>query len=172
MTLNRVAVAAAALLLSAAPAAAENTPAEVRAGVVDAVTAIAAGADRRDWPRVRAAFADTVTTDYTSLFGGEPVTQPADALVAGWAAFLPGFDATQHLVANHTITAYDGASAEAQADFQATHRIADRFWVLGGRYDYALTKTGGRWVVSKLTMTAIWETGDRALTAEAGKRSE
>ncbi|MEO0979857.1 MAG: nuclear transport factor 2 family protein, partial [Pseudomonadota bacterium] len=53
------------------------------------ITDIAAGADRHDWNRVRSAFADTVTSDYTSLWGGEPVTQPADELVAGWSGFLP-----------------------------------------------------------------------------------
>lgn len=36
------------------------------------LTDIAAGADRHQWARVRDAFADTVTTDYTSLWGGDP----------------------------------------------------------------------------------------------------
>lgn len=144
--------------------------AEQQVNVSTTITDIAAGADRHDWTRVRGAFADTVTTDYTSLWGGDPVTQPADELVAGWSAFLPGFDATHHMVTNHTITSLSDTSATAQADFTATHRLDDSLWVLGGRYDYELDKSGDRWVVTSMTMTAIWESGDRGLVALAGQR--
>lgn len=143
-----------------------------QADITRTLTDIAAGADRHDWARVRDAFADTVTTDYTSLWDGEPVAQPADELVAAWAAFLPGFDSTHHMVTNHTITEVSDTNATAEADFTATHRIDDELWVLGGRYDYDLTKTDGRWVVTRLTMTALWETGDRTLVTTAGQRAE
>ena len=165
-----LAATVAAGLASPAAWSVEIAP-EDRSGIVDAVTAIAAGADRRDWARVRMAMADTVTTDYTSLWGGEPVTQPADALVAQWSGFLPGFETTQHLVSNHTITGLEGGTASAQADFQATHRIGEALWVLGGRYDYRLVRSDDRWVVAAITMTAEWETGDRGLVAAAGARA-
>ncbi|WP_170386546.1 nuclear transport factor 2 family protein [Ruegeria atlantica] len=145
--------------------------AEQQADISTAITDIAAGADRHDWTRVRGAFADTVTSDYTSLWGGDAVTQPADELVAGWFAFLPGFDATHHMVTNHTVTSLSAKSATAQADFTATHRLADGLWVLGGRYDYELEKSDNRWVVTSMTMTALWETGDRGLVAIAGQRA-
>ncbi len=147
------------------PAMADQT------GITRTLTDIAAGADRHDWDRVRAAFAETVTTDYSSLWGGEPVTQTADELVAGWAGFLPGFDSTHHMVTNHTITSKSEEITTAEADFTATHRLDDGLWVLGGRYSYALQKNGDRWVVTSLTMTALWETGDRNLVAEAGQRA-
>ncbi len=145
--------------------------AEQKADISTSITDIAAGADRHDWNRVRDAFSDTVTTDYTSLWGGDPVTQPADELVAGWSAFLPGFDATHHMVTNHTITSLSETSATAQADFTATHRLDDGLWVLGGRYDYELEKSDDRWLVTSMTMTAIWESGDRGLVALAGQRA-
>jgi len=135
------------------------------------LTDIAAGVDRHDWQRVRAAFADTVTTDYTSLWGGDPVTQPADELVAGWSAFLPGFDSTHHMVTNHTVTSATETSAKAEADFTATHRIGDGLWTLGGRYSYELERSEDRWKVTSMTMTALWETGDRGLVATAGERA-
>jgi len=135
------------------------------------ITDIAAGADRQDWVRVRSAFADTVTSDYTSLWGGEPVTQPADELVATWSGFLPGFDITHHMVTNHAVVVIDENSAVAEADFVATHRIDEELWTLGGRYTYALTNTNDRWLVSAITMTALWETGDRGLVARAGERA-
>lgn len=165
MTRKLVTALAAATLVSGGAAFADP------AAISQVITDIAAGADRHDWPRVRAAFADTVTTDYSSLWGGAPVTQPADDLVADWAAFLPGFDITHHMVTNHTITRLNESSAQAEADFTATHRIDDGLWVLGGRYSYELTKSGPRWQVTSMTMTALWETGARDLVATAGKRA-
>jgi len=154
-----LALAFAGVLAATAMAAAE--PAR-HAGIVEAITGIAAGADRHDWGRVRAAMSDEIATDYTSLFGGEPVTQPADDLVEGWAAFLPGFDSTHHMVANHTVTGGGADTATAEADFTATHRIGDALWVLGGRYSYRLRKSDAGWVVASIVMQALWETGDRA----------
>lgn len=58
-----------------------------------------------------------------------------------------------------------------EADFTATHRIEDEFWVLGGRYSYDLVKDGAYWKVTSMTMTPLWETGDRARVALAGERA-
>lgn len=135
------------------------------------ITDIAAGADRGEWERVRGAFADEVTVDYTSLWGGDPATQSADDLIKAWSGFLPGFEITHHMVTNHTIKSIDGDKAVAEADFTATHRIADEFWTLGGRYSYELKKSDDRWLVSYLKMTALWETGDRGLVGKAGERA-
>lgn len=162
---SRLILACAAIAVFGGPAMADQTE------ITRTLTDIAAGADRHDWTRVREAFADSVTTDYTSLWGGEPITQPADDLVAAWSAFLPGFDVTHHMVTNHTIDEASETQATAQADFTATHRIDDDLWVLGGRYDYALEMKDGRWVVTSLKMTALWETGDRALVETAGQRA-
>lgn len=139
--------------------------------ITRSITDIAAGADRHDWARVRGAFTDTVTTDYTSLWGGDPVTQPADALVEGWASFLPGFESTHHMVTNHTVTLQTADLATAEADFTATHRIGETLWVLGGRYSFELVKSADRWLVISLTMTALWESGDRGLVGLAGERA-
>ena len=151
---------------------AEAATIEDRLHIIDAITSISAGADRHDWERVRNAMADEITTDYTGLWGGDPVTQPADDLIAAWSGFLPGFDVTQHLVTGHTVVFTDDQTASAQADFQATHRIDDDYWVLGGRYEYSLIKKNERWLVASMTMIPSWETGDRALTAKAGERAK
>ncbi|MEM1400364.1 MAG: nuclear transport factor 2 family protein [Pseudomonadota bacterium] len=139
--------------------------------ITRSITDIAAGADRHDWDRVRSAFADTVVSDYTSLWGGDPVTQASDDLVAAWSNFLPGFDITQHMVTNHTVTMISETVATAEADFIATHRIDDQLWTLGGRYKYSLEPSEDRWLVTNLTMIALWETGDRGLVGVAGERA-
>lgn len=164
MTTKLIAAATAATLLSGVAMADQ---AEISRSITD----IAAGADRHEWDRVRGAFAETVTTDYTSLWGGDPVTQPAGELIAGWSGFLPGFDATHHMVTNHTVKSIDGDSAMAEADFTATHRIDEQLWTLGGRYTYELKQSDDRWLVTSMTMTALWETGDRGLVNIAGQRA-
>lgn len=144
---------------------------EDRLQIIDAITAISAGADRHDWDRVRGAMADEITTDYTGLWGGEPATQPADELISGWKGFLPGFEITQHLVTGYTIEFTDDNAASVEADFQATHKIEEESWVLGGRYEYSFIKKDERWLVTSMTMIPLWETGDRGLTAKAGERA-
>ncbi|WEX73919.1 nuclear transport factor 2 family protein [Sinorhizobium numidicum] len=143
-----------------------------RAAIIDTITDIAAGADRHQWDRVRGAFADNVTLDYTSLWGGAPATQSADEVVKQWSGPLTGFDRTLHLVTNHAIVKSAGATATAEADFQAVHRIGDKFWVLMGRYRYDLTKVNAAWKVSRLVMTYTHETGDRGLVTLAAKRAD
>ena len=159
-------------LLSIAPTAADEISLEDRAAIVDAITDIAAGADRHDWPRVRAAFADRVTLDYTSLWGGELATLAADEVIAQWSGFLPGFERTLHFVTNHTIVTNDEDSATAEADFQAAHRIGSDMWVLMGHYRYELVKVAGYWKVQAMTMDWTHETGDRGLVARAAERAK
>lgn len=144
---------------------------EDHAEIVARITDIAAGADRHQWDRVRRAFADEVTLDYTSLWGGSATKQPADKVIADWSAFLPGFDETLHLVTNSAITGMTGTTATAKADFQATHRIDKDLWVLAGHYRYELTRVDGEWKISGLTMTYTDETGDRGMTARAAARA-
>ncbi|MEM7022385.1 MAG: nuclear transport factor 2 family protein [Pseudomonadota bacterium] len=149
----------------------EPVHAATQIAISQTLTDIAAGADRHDWSRVRSAMADQITTDYTSLFGGEPVTQSSQDLVDAWANFLPGFDMTHHMVTNHTVTTRGEDTATAQADFTATHRLDDKIWVLGGRYSYELSETTRGWVVTSIEMLALWETGDReSLIQQASAR--
>ncbi|WP_027667133.1 nuclear transport factor 2 family protein [Rhizobium leguminosarum] len=166
-----VLTAAAGVLLASFTARAESIGADDRAAIIDTITDIAAGADRHQWDRVRGAFADTVTLDYTGLWGGEPTTQPAEAVIRQWSAFLPGFDRTLHLVSNHAIVESAGPTVVAEADFQAVHRIGAESWVLMGHYRYDLTKIDGTWKVSRLVMTPAHETGNRALVNRAAERA-
>jgi hypothetical protein len=62
------------------------------------VARIAHTIDTRRWPDLGALYAAEVTTDYTSLFGGEAQRQSGDTLIGGWRELLGSLDATQHLV--------------------------------------------------------------------------
>jgi ketosteroid isomerase-like protein len=136
-----------------------------RAEIIDAVNIIAIGADLRDWQACRAAFADSVLTDYTSLNGGTPNTVAADDLIAGWTDFFnKTFKATHHMIANHTVTV-DGDRARCTSLFQAHHvylaGAKGTTWTLGGFYHHGLKRIDGRWKVTEMKMTWTWEEGTR-----------
>jgi ketosteroid isomerase-like protein len=133
---------------------------------IEAITALFWHSDHHQWSDLEAVFADRVRLDYTALQGGEPtMLAPAD-IVAGWRPGFEAIDAHQHLVANHRVSV-DGQRATATASFIATHRWRDATWTLGGDYRFELTRSDSRWVVSAMTMTPVWETGERDLIESA-----
>ena len=151
-------------------AAAAPSPAENKIEIAETCTRMAVHADRREWTLLRGLFADKVLLDYTSLNGGEPVRLAPQEIVDAWAATLGGFDATQHLIANHLVQV-DGDRAVCTASFQATHRLATPhgapLWTLGGDYRWELARTGGRWLITSVVMTATWGDGNKDLPAQA-----
>ena len=134
--------------------------------LVDLVHAI----DRLDWAGVRAVLADELTTDYTSLFGGEVARQTGDELVGQWRGLLPGFDATQHLlgpVREHA----DGAAARVEAHVRAYHRLGEDVWLVAGHYVAEVTRTDG-WRITALTLQTYYQDGSTDLPAAATERAE
>lgn len=134
------------------------------AAVVATVNSVGAFADQRRWRDLRAAFADEVDVDYSSLTGVPAARVKADDLIAGWEKGLSTFATTEHLIGGHEVTV-TGDTAECRARFIATHTrgtpdTADR-WTGGGRYRYTLTRVGGLWKVTGTVMTLEWEQGTR-----------
>ncbi|GAA2150327.1 nuclear transport factor 2 family protein [Actinomadura napierensis] len=150
--------------------AAVPSPSETKIEIAETCTRMAVHADRREWALLRGLFADSVLLDYTSLNGGEPARLTPQEIVDAWAATLGGFDATQHLIANHLVEV-DGDRAVCTASFQATHRLATPYgaplWTLGGDYRWELARTGGRWLIDSVAMKATWGDGNKDLPARA-----
>jgi hypothetical protein len=130
---------------------------EDRTAIAEAVAGIGLYADLREWNRVKSYLAARVTTDYTSLFGGEVATSDRDSLMAQWQDLLPGFDATQHLITNIVV---EGAS----------HWIDARFWTVGASYLHRLVRTPEGWRVSAIAIRRLYEEGDRAVLTAAADR--
>ncbi|WP_352906969.1 nuclear transport factor 2 family protein [Mesorhizobium sp. M0816] len=155
-----------------APPARPRLPArgvDDRIAIAEAIAGIGLYADLREWDRVRSYFAARVTTDYTSLFGGEVTTSGRDALIAQWQGLLPGFDATQHLITNITVEGADNG-AVARSHVRAAHWIGSRFWTVGGSYLHRLVRTPEGWRVNAIAIHRLYEEGDRAVLAAAADR--
>ncbi|MGX9177596.1 nuclear transport factor 2 family protein [Mesorhizobium sp. BHbdii] len=142
---------------------------EDRTAIAEAVAGIGLYADLREWNRVRSYLAARVTTDYTSLFGGEVATSDRDALIAQWKGLLPGFDATQHLITNIVVEGA-GNDAVARSHVRATHWFDTRFWTVGASYLHRLVRTPEGWRVSAIAIRRLYEEGDRAVLAAAADR--
>ena len=70
-----------------------------RADLTDLINKYATGIDTRDWKLYRSIFADEVDIDFSSYSGQPGTRMTGDDWVAGVQMMLPGFDATQHLLA-------------------------------------------------------------------------
>ena len=114
--------------------------------------------DRRDWDAVRAALADDVGTDYTSLFGGEAEEVAAGDLVARWRGLLPGFDATQHLLGPLTPAA--GVAADVvrlECNVRGYHRLGGAEWMVAGRYEIGVADPGATPRIAAITLHTSYE---------------
>ncbi|MFE5290024.1 nuclear transport factor 2 family protein [Nocardia sp. NPDC056611] len=120
--------------------------AQQRADIIEAVTRLFWFIDIRDWDAFPGVFADVVTLDYSSVWGGEPATVNPGQIRADWEKLIGAFDATQHLLGNHLVTV-DGDRAEVTAVFQAVHLLANPLgsprWTLGGTYRIGLRLVAG-----------------------------
>jgi hypothetical protein len=149
------------------------------------VARIANTIDTRRWTELRALFADEVTTDYTSLFGGEVMRQSGDALIAMWRQILSPLDATQHLTGAIDVQWRD-AVAVAECNVRGYHISARATggseWMVAGQWIIEMTQSGEResgeresvehesgqrWRVTRMTLRTFYQTGNRNLLAQA-----
>jgi hypothetical protein len=128
--------------------------------------------DRRDWAGTRRCLTDTVTVDYTSLFGGSAEQLAADDLLTRWRGLLPGFDATQHLLGPIAVTRADGDRSTTEFNVRAYHKLGSDVWLVAGRYELNLTRDGDTgWLVSGITLHVLYQDGDPRLVSLASDRA-
>lgn len=140
-----------------------------KAAIRAVMVGYATGVDRRDWSHFRECFSDEVEIDLSSWNGAPASRMSADEWVSGVRAGLTGFDATQHLTANHLIE-IDGDTARCTSDVQASHALGGERVVIGGWYDTRLERTTAGWRIASSTLNVTWRDGPERLFAEAAKR--
>jgi hypothetical protein len=141
----------------------------MRGEVADTVARFLLAVDDHQWGRVEAALDETVSRDYSSLFGGEPDAISGSALAAEWRDLLTGLDSHQHL-AGPAVVDLSGEEASADVHILATHvRDGDPGspWVVGGTYRFAFRHREERWRIAAIKLDARWQTGDAAILERA-----
>lgn len=124
--------------------------------------------DRRDFDAAERLFAPEVLVDYTSLWGGEPVTMTREVLLQGWKALVPGFDATWHELGEITVRV-EGTTAEASCPVAARHWIGTDVWLPRGEYEFRLVRRD-TWGIAAMKLIVSDEIGSRSLVEAARAR--
>jgi hypothetical protein len=130
--------------------------------------------DVRDWDGVRAAFADEIDIDYSSLFGVPRATVGAREHVAGWEAFARHFDVTQHVTGPIVMTS-SGPGVIARTHVRAYHRMkgipGGETWIVAGHYEVGLRRIGGAWKIVGITLRVFYQDGNISIPDAARSRA-
>ncbi len=117
-----------------------------RAEISDVVHRYATGLDTHDWPLLRSIFTDEIDVDMSSI-GMRPGRMKADDWVESARVLFAGFDATQHLSANH-VHDIRGDEATCTSYMRAEHFVlnneGENYYTMGGYYVDELVRTPGR----------------------------
>lgn len=152
-------------------AASPSEAVEAQASVDRVVADVAHHIDAKRWDALQALFAPEVQTDYTSLFGGKPQQQSNEALINTWKGVLSAVT-TQHHLGPINVTV-EGTSARAHCNVRGHHYVESAAggptWMVAGTYDFELTQSEGRWLISKMTLNTLYQTGNRQLLSQAAK---
>ena len=126
--------------------------------------------DAKQWPELRALYAEVVETDYTSL-GAPRATEPADDLIARWKKAL-GSVTTQHLLGPIDVSIH-GNSARAECHVRASHHApglaGGDTWIVIGHYGIDLIRLAETWQIAKMQLLTFQQEGNTKLLEEVGK---
>ena len=134
--------------------------------IIDTINQLFISTDTRDWPTVRACFADTVHFDMTSLAGGTASHLTPDQIAATWEEGLQSLQAIHHQVGNYRVN-LESAQATAFCYGTASHyrptRSGRNIRVFVGSYDLHLRRVEGRWQIDSLRFTLKYMDGNAEL---------
>lgn len=144
-----------------------------RADLTDLINEYATGIDTRDWTLYRSIFADEVDIDFSSYSGVPGSRMKGDDWAAGVQQMLPGFDATQHLLANMVFD-IRGDEATVTVYMQAEHflpnNLGDSSHTLGGYYTHQIRRGPDGWKIHGTRLTVTWSRGNRHVYELARQR--
>ena len=154
----------------------------IRNALIDNYNNYAEGLDSKNWPLVRACFADEVLIDYGSISAptGDPkVPRRADDWLKILQGVINGFDITRHTITNHRVKSSD-AGVSCTAYLTADHVIFPNpeMPIVGpqdvvtvvGEYTNHYAQVEGVWKICKSELVVNWSHGNMALFTAATDR--
>jgi hypothetical protein len=128
------------------------------------------GADERNWQKSASAMSNEVLLDYSSMTGNAATLLKPEQIMAAWAAFLPGFDRTNHLLSNFTIKT-NGLTAEVHYNGKADHFLNGEVWTVNGTYDTKLIRTNNdTWLITEHKFNFRDQSGNTTLPQAATQK--
>src|SRR5688572_16464299 len=116
--------------------------------IIQQIKNLFSGVDERDWQKVESTIEGSVLLDYSSMTGYPAVSLPPRDITKPWAAFLPGFDRTHHMLSDFSVN-IKGADAEVHFEGNADHFLHNEVWTVKGSYDAKLKIKDHAWLVSE-----------------------
>jgi SnoaL-like domain len=142
------------------------------AEISDVVHRYATGLDTHNWPLLRSIFTDEIDVDMSSI-GMRPGRQKADDWVENARVLFAGFDATQHLSANH-VHDIRGDEATCTSYMRAEHFVlnseGENYYTMGGYYVDELVRSADGWKIRSVTLNVTWNRGNRHVLRLATQR--
>ncbi|RAJ73724.1 SnoaL-like protein [Chitinophaga dinghuensis] len=139
--------------------------------IIQQIKTLFAGADERNWEKVKSTMNNTVLLDYSSMTGNPAITLSPDDITYAWAAFLPGFDNTHHQLSDFSVS-INGNEATAEYYGKADHFISTEVWTVEGAYHTHLLLINGSWLINAQTFNFSQQSGNTALPALATRKMQ
>jgi hypothetical protein len=140
-----------------------------RQEIVDITVSYCRALDTCDWELLGSCFTEDGVLDV----GPWGTHTGVETIVSLCAGLFPGFDRTQHVVANHVIT-ISGDTATCTCDLVAEHLLRSS---AGGDqtttravYRDELVRADRRWKIARRKLDIIWREGNISLFEEAAAR--
>ena len=155
---------------------------QIRNALIDNYNNYAQGLDSKDWPMVRACFADEVLIDYGSISAptGDPaIPRQSDEWLKILQGVINGFDITRHTITNHRFSISETA-VSCRAYLTADHVIfpnpempileSQDVVTVVGEYTNHYVQIGDSWRICKSELVVNWSQGNIALFVAATER--
>lgn len=139
--------------------------------ITEKVNSIFTGADERDWNKVKSVMDKQVLLDYSSMTGSPATNLKPEQITTAWAAFLPGFDRTNHKLSDFKIK-INGDDAVVNYIGKADHYLNSEVWTVEGSYTTKLKYINGNWLVNSHKFNFEKQSGKTTLPTEATKKME
>lgn len=127
-----------------------------RQEIIDLTAAYSWALDTRSWDDLD----DVFLPDATASLGW--ALEGRQAIKDRVRTALEHLDASQHMVATHQVRV-DGDRATCRCYLQAQHIIGTDTFLVGGKYEDRLVRTGDGWRIEHRDLTMMWTTGDPAV---------
>ncbi|MBE9040084.1 nuclear transport factor 2 family protein [Oscillatoriales cyanobacterium LEGE 11467] len=136
-----------------------------RLKIIETIDGFGMAIDLRDWQKFRSLFADAVEFDYSSI-GEVAGTLHPDEIVNTARNDLGGFQATQHMMANHQVN-LAGDRATCLAHVRAQHFLpndrSEPIFEMGGYYTAGLIRINSDWKIQRWKFSVLWSGGNQLL---------
>lgn len=148
-----------------------NSKSKMENLIIQQVKALFSGADERNWNKVKSTMDNEVELDYSSMTGSPTSHLTPQQISTAWAAFLPGFDRTNHILSDFKVT-INGNEALVNYIGKADHFLNSEVWTVEGSYNTKLKRVGDNWLVNAHTFNFKKQSGNTSLPTDASKKME